>query len=89
MDNTVGTLQTNVLSEKFSGIFVERQFNFGKNLKKIIAQRSSFSVGHNCADAELCQKYLFTQDFVSIGIKKGRIHKLQKFSMIKLNILNG
>lgn len=39
MDNTVGTLQTNVLSEKFSGIFVERQFNFGKNLKKIIAQR--------------------------------------------------
>lgn len=30
MDNTVGTLQTNVLSEKFSGIFVERQFNFGQ-----------------------------------------------------------
>lgn len=30
MDNTVRTLQTNVLSEKFSGIFVERQFNFGQ-----------------------------------------------------------
>ena len=61
-----------------------------KNLKKIIAQRFLIQCfGHYSADAELCQKYLFTQDFVSIGIKKGRIHKLQKFSRRKLNILNG